>query len=166
MIKRSLLFLCCQVICLSTWAQQSPNVRLIGAFEKPTSLTAASLRKLTVVQRSNIRIVSSSGEVRKRFGQVSGVLLSEVLEQAKPKLESPKEKGKYILVAQATDGYTATFAYNEVFNNPSGKDILLVFEEDGKPIEQDGAIVLMSLSDLVTGSRHVKWLSSIELRKL
>ena len=63
--------------------------------------------------------------------------------------------------------FTSTaFSYHEVLNNPLGNDVLLLIEENGQPIAQDGDVVLISLSDYVTGNRHVKWLSSIELRKL
>lgn len=148
------------------YAQQSSVVHVKGAVENPLRLGAADLGAFQIHERKNIRVVSSNGEVRKTFERVRGVLLKDVLAKAKPLIDNPKEKGRYVIVASATDGYVATFSYHEVLNNPLGNDVLLLIEENGQPIAQDGDVVLISLSDYVTGNRHVKWLSSIELRKL
>jgi DMSO/TMAO reductase YedYZ molybdopterin-dependent catalytic subunit len=147
-------------------AQPSESVRLTGAIEKPMTLTVESLRNRKPETRTNVKIVSASGEVRKSFRTVRGVLLREVLLEAGLTISVPKERGRYVIVATATDGYTATFSYHELFTNPTGDDVLLLYEEDGKPIEQDGAIVLLCAHDKITGARHVKWLQTIEVRRL
>ena len=64
------------------------------------------------------------------------------------------------------DGYTAIFSYHEIFNNPTGDKILVLFEENGMPIDKDGAFVLISATDKITGARHVKWLKTIEVKKI
>lgn len=150
----------------AAFGQVSESVRLLGSVEKPMTLTAESLQKRKHETRTDFQVVSSSGEVRKTIASLRGVLLRDVLNEAKITLTAPKDKGRYVIVATATDGYTATFAHNELFNNPTGDHVLLVFEENGKPIEKDGAIVLICAADKITGARHVKWLKTIEVRRL
>lgn len=146
--------------------QRSPQVEITGLVEYSLTITAEVLQGYKIYEKQNVKIVSSGGEVRKEFKTLKGVRLKDLLEKAKIQMASPKEKGKLYIVAQATDGYAAIFSHNELFNNPSGEDVLLVFEENGQPINEDGALVLMSLSDTITGARHVKWLKTIEVRKL
>lgn len=94
------------------------------------------------------------------------VLLRDLLDRAGVDLVNPKEKGRYYIVTRATDGYTAVFAYNELVNNPTGQQVFVLFDENGKPITDDGAFVLLTANDTVTGARHVKWLNTIDVRKV
>ncbi len=42
----------------------------------------------------------------------------------------------------------------------------MIFEENGQPIDKDGAFVVFCATDKVTGARHVKWVSGIEVSKM
>ena len=151
----------------SLFAQQrSENVEVIGQVENPLRLSIADLQKMNVRTGENLKIVSQNGEVRKEFKTYRGVLLKEVLEKAHIKLATMKDRNKILVAAHATDGYVALFAYHELFNNATGEQVWLLFEENNKPIEADGAIVLVCLDDHLTGPRHVKWLSRIEVRSI
>ncbi len=103
--------------------------------------------------------VSSSRQVCRKIQSFRGVLLHDLLVKARITMPNQKEKGKYYIVAQATDGYTGVFAHNELFNNQTGNQVVVLFEEDGKPIVDDGAFVLLTADDTVSGARHVKWLN-------
>ena len=71
------------------------------------------------------------------------------------------------VLAIASDGYTVVFSWSEIFNSPVGDGILVFFEKDGVPLGDDeGRIALISAKDIRTGPRHVKWLQSIEVRKI
>jgi hypothetical protein len=148
----------------SAYAQVSPTLEIKGLVENPQLLQVTDLLKMKIETRQDIKIVSLSGEVKRQISELKGVLLRDVLEQAKVKIINPKERGKFFIVAKATDGYTAVFAYNEIFNNPTGDNVLLVFEEDKKALDKDGAVVLITTNDKVTRPRHVKWLQSIEVK--
>ena len=151
----------------SLFAQQrSEYVEVIGQVENPLHLSVADLQKMSVRTGENLKIVSQSGEVRKEFKTYRGVLLRDVLEKANIKLATMKDRNKILVAAHATDGYVALFAYHELFNNPTGEQVWLLFEENGKPIEADGAIVLICKNDRITGPRHVKWLSRIEVKSI
>jgi DMSO/TMAO reductase YedYZ molybdopterin-dependent catalytic subunit len=150
----------------SAYAQVSLTVELKGLVESPQLLRVSDLQQMKVETRKNVKIVSLSGEVKREIGELKGVLLREILEKAGIKIASPKERGKLYIVVKATDGYTTLFAHNELFNNPTGDNVLLVFEEDKKALEKDGAVVLITTNDKITGPRHVKWVQSIEVKRL
>ena len=166
-MKKLLYTLILSFILHSIHAQsRSESIAITGNVENTLSLTIKDLQQMNVVNGTDFKVVSTSGEVRKEFKTYKGVLLSELLDKAKIVLQSPKEKGKIYFVATATDGYTAIFSYHEIFNNPAGDKVLVLFEENGKEINKDGAFVLISGTDRITGARHIKWLKSIEVKKI
>lgn len=69
-------------------------------------------------------------------------------------------------MVRGTDGYASVFAHNELFNNPTGKQVFVLYAENDQPIVADGAFVLLTTDDTVTGARHVKWLNRIEIKKV
>ena len=144
----------------------SETLSISGIVENPLTLKVEDLSKMKVIEGADFKVVSTSGEIRKEFKTYKAVLLKDLLDKAKINLQNPKEKGKLYFVATATDGYTAIFSYHEIFNNPAGDNVLVVFEVNGKPIDKDGAFVLISTIDKITGARHVKWLKNIEVRKI
>jgi len=51
--------------------------------------------------------------------------------------------------------------------DPVGDRVLVYFAKDGAPLgAAEGMIALVSIADLRSGPRHVKWLNAIELRQL
>ncbi len=161
--------ICCWLILASSsvLAQHaSARIELTGLVDRPLVLTIDSLRAMTAQTGGPVAIISSSGQVRQTIQSFRGVLLRDLLEHARIQLPIPKEKGKFYIVARGTDGYTAVFAHNELFNSPTGRQVFVLYAEDGQPITTDGAFVLLTTSDLVTGARHVKWLNRIEVRKV
>lgn len=144
----------------------SETLSISGLVENPLTLKINDLQQMKVIEGTDFKIISTSGETRKTFKTYKGILLKDLLNKAKINLQNPKEKGKLYFVATATDGYTAIFSYHEIFNNPTGDKVLVLFEENGMPIEKDGAFVLISATDKITGARHVKWLVTIEVKKI
>ena len=144
----------------------SETLGISGLVESPLSLKISDLQQMKVVEGTNFKVVSTSGEIRKEFKTYKAILLKDLLDKAKISLQNPKEKGKLYFVASATDGYTAIFSYHEIFNNLTGDNVLVVFEVNGKPIDKDGAFILISATDKITGARHVKWLSTVEVKKI
>ena len=146
--------------------QPATTIQLSGLVDRPLTLTIDSLRAMLVQTGGPVDIVSSSGQVRKTIRSFRGVLLRDLLDKARIQLPNQKEKGKYYVVAQGTDGYTSIFSHNELFNNPTGKQVFVLYAENDQPISTDGAFVLLTTDDIVTGARHVKWLNRIEVRKV
>ncbi len=159
------IFLCILYININAQST-SETLSIAGLVENPLTLKINDLQQMKIVEGTDFKVISTSGETRKEFETHKGILLKDLLDKAKISLQNPKEKGKLYFVATATDGYTAVFSYHEIFNNPTGDKVLVLFEENGKPIDKDGAFVLISATDKITGARHVKWLKTIEVKKI
>lgn len=143
----------------------SKQVKIAGNVEHPLTLTVDSLKKMKVETIENFNVICSSGATMKTDKTCKGVLLKDILEKAIIKQANHKDRNFYI-VARATDGYKATFSWAELFNNPTGENVYVLFEENGKPIKEEGDIILICKNDIKTGPRHVYWLKSIEVNRV
>ncbi len=69
-----------------------------------------------------------------------------------------------VVLATATDGYSVAFSWPELVNTDTGSGVLVVYERDGKPLDDaEGPIALVSAKDQRTGPRHVRWLQRIDV---
>lgn len=143
----------------------SKQVQVTGDVEHPLTLTVDSLKKMNVVTIENFVVVCQSGANMKEDKTCKGVLLKDILEKAVIRQENHKDRNFYI-VARATDNYKATFSWAEIFNNPTGENVYVLFEENGKPIRAEGDMILICRNDIKTGPRHVYWLKSIEVNRV
>lgn len=143
----------------------SNTLAVIGDVEFPLSLTVDSLKKMHVVTLDSMNIVCQSGAITNHLKNSKGVLLRDILSKAKIKQQDHKDRNFYF-VARATDNYKATFSWAEIFNNATGDNTYVMFEENNKPITRKGAMVLNCNNDTKTGPRHVNWLKSIEVKRV
>ncbi len=143
----------------------SKQVSVQGEIENHLTLTVDSLKKMEVATIENFVVVCQSGANMKENKTCKGVLLRNILDKAKIKQEGHKDRNFYI-VARATDNYKATFSWAEIYNNPTGDHVYVIFEENGKPIKQQGDMILICTNDIKTGPRHVYWLKSIEINRV
>lgn len=143
----------------------SKQVKIVGDVEFPLNLTVDSLKRMNVVTIENFQVVCQSGANMKDVKSCKGVLLKELLEKAKIIQNNHKDRNFYI-VARATDGYKATFSWAEIFNNPTGEHVYVLFEENDAPIKEQGEMILVCTTDIKTGPRHVYWLESIEVKRV
>jgi DMSO/TMAO reductase YedYZ molybdopterin-dependent catalytic subunit len=140
------------------------EIEVKGDVEFPLTLSVDSLRKMKVETISNFKIIGKNGDIKKEDKISKGVLLKDILQKAKIKQNGHKDRNFYI-VARASDDYKATFSWAEIFNNPTGENTYVLFEENGKPVK-NGEMVLICKNDIKTGPRHVYWLKSIEVYKV
>lgn len=140
------------------------SIEIKGEIETPLQLTIDSLKTFPVKTISDFKVVCQTGETKKMDKIAKGVLLKDILERAKIKQNGHKDRNFYI-VARASDDYKATFSWAELFNNPTGENVYVLFEENGKPIKK-GEMLLIVTNDIKTGPRHVYWLKSIEIYKV
>lgn len=140
------------------------EIEVKGDVEFPLRLSVDSLKKMKVVTIDNFKVVCQSGQVKKDDKVCKGVLLKDILEKAKIKQDGHKDRNFYI-VARASDDYKATFSWAEIFNNPTGENTYVLFEENGKPVKS-GEMILICKNDIKTGPRHVYWLKSIEVNRV
>ena len=140
------------------------TIKVSGEVEFPLEITVDSLKKMKVTTLDNFKVVCQTGETKKEDKSCKGVLLKDILEKAKIIQNGHKDRNFYI-VARASDDYMATFSWAEIFNNPTGENVYVLFEENGKPVKR-GEMILVCKNDIKTGPRHVYWLKSIEVYKV
>ena len=127
---------------------------------KPVMVTLNSLSQLPQTTITSERRLQVSGSVNASDSQGtawSGVLLRDFL--LKNGLENvpsrPLRNTRIEIVAK--DGYKATFSWGEIFNNPTGSQVLLITKQDGKYLDaQEGPVAIRSLGDIRPGARHVR----------
>jgi hypothetical protein len=142
-------------------------VTVQGAGPTPGALTAADLRALpttTLTQRQSVS--SNQGAGSERSVMYSGHLLRDLLLNAG--LGGPADRGARASVIEvvATDGYRALFSWGELFNTPIGDQVLVITQQDGKPLDPvAGPVALRSLADLRPGPRHVRNLCGVVVRR-
>jgi cytochrome c551/c552 len=143
------------------------SVSIGGVVGHPLRLTVADLRRMAPHQAGEVPLVCETGAKLGQIEGLQGVLLRDILEQAKIVAPGHNDVKKMIVIASASDGYRVVFSWSELFNSPVGDGVVVFYERDGKPLEDDeGRIALISTKDLRTGPRHVKWLSGIEVRSI
>jgi DMSO/TMAO reductase YedYZ molybdopterin-dependent catalytic subunit len=164
-ITGTTLLLLLHLICHAQ-AETADQVAVKGLITHPFIIDLQSIERMQPEVHNNVNIVCSSGETKKELRSFKGISLKRILDNAGIVMPKPKERGKYYIAVRATDGYTTLYAWNEIYNNPTGNHVFLIYEENGQPIREDGRFVMICSNDLVTGPRHVKWVQSITVEKL
>ncbi|MCC6815459.1 MAG: hypothetical protein IT267_03485 [Saprospiraceae bacterium] len=144
---------------------QSRILEVKGDVKFPLFLTVDSLKLMKVEIIENFKVICSSGATQKDVKSCKGVLLKNILEKSVINQLNHKDRNFYI-VARASDNYKATFSWAELFNNPTGDQVFVLFEVERKPIFPQGDMILICKNDIKTGPRHVYWLKSIEVNRV
>lgn len=127
------------------------QLTVTGAVEHPLKLSVDDLRQMTPQQ----------------LGERKGVRLRDLLERAAIISRDHNDVKKMAIIATASDGYSVVYSWSEVFNTAVGDEVLVIFEKGGQALADDeGRIAMVSGKDLRAGPRHVKWLKSIEIKKI
>lgn len=146
----------------SVLAQVSPRIEVSGAVQRTLDLDPAALAAFPPEAIGQFTQSRSGGT-----GTARGVRLAALIERAGL---APTDRNAWktlVVIATATDGYRAVFSWPEITNTAVGDGVLVLFERDGKPLdEREGRIALISGADLKPGPRHVRNLKRIELREL
>lgn len=150
-----------------TDAAPSHSVLVGGAVKAPRELDVAALKKLVAHDTGPMDVVCATGAVVGKVSDFRGVRLTDVIDAVGLDAQGHKDERRMVIVARATDGYVVTFSWNELYNTAIGKDVLVAWEKDGKPLEpHDGQLLLISGKDIKTGPRHVRNLQSIEIVRM
>ncbi|MDM0104531.1 molybdopterin-dependent oxidoreductase [Variovorax sp. J22R24] len=147
-------------------AQPSQQLEISGVLKQTLKLDAAALAAFP--EKDVGRFTQTrSGQGTDAQSTVRGVKLSALVERAGLAASGRNDWKTLVVVATATDGYRAVFSWPEISNTAVGDGVLVLFERDGKPLdEREGRIALVSTADQRLGPRHVRNLVRIEVRAL
>ena len=144
----------------------STSVHVIGAVKAPHEFDLTAIKALAAHDTGPAEVVCASGVTVGKVSNFRGVRLTDVINHVGIEEKGHKDTRRMVIIARATDGYVVTFSWNELFNTPIGKDVLVAWEKNGKPLGAgEGQFLLISGQDIKTGPRHVRWLSEIEIKR-
>jgi hypothetical protein len=135
------------------------QITIRGNISNPGVLT---LETFPVKRIGNIAIRNHVGLKKNSLKKANGILLKDGLNQFTLSDTLPKNYSRYVYTITASDGYTVTFSWNELYNNNVGKKVFLVTHSKSHP--KDG-IILISKSDRFTGRRFVKDVVEINIER-
>lgn len=137
-----------------------------GDVKAPVTIGLADFKKWEVHTIGDVIITNHLGERKSEATGLKGVLLKDVLQSVEINSESPKVLSEYYFVCKANDGYTVVYSWNELFNTATGNSAYIVTEKDGRSMaDMSDAILMISRNDLATGRRHLKSLTTIEVKR-
>ena len=137
-----------------------------GDVKTSVTIQIGDLKKWSAVNIGDVVITNHLGEKKSEARGLKGILLKDILSSAEINAESPRVLSEYYFVCKANDGYAVVYSWNELFNTVVGESAYIVTEKDSKPASSmEDAILMISPKDFKTGRRHVKALSTIEVRR-
>ena len=138
-----------------------------GRVAHPLALAVGALRTFRVEQLADAAVKSRSGETVRWLTGYAGVRLTELLDKAELIAGDHNDLKKTIVVATASDDYKAVFSWSELYNTAVGEGVYVLIAREGRPLGDDeGRLALISLKDLHTGPRHVRWLKDVQVQKI
>ncbi len=165
---RCLAYLTFMVAGFSALAQDKTTASFIisGDVKVPVTVSIEDILKQKEISIGDVTITNHLGEKKSESHGLKGVLLKDVLQLAEIKNEVPRLLSEYYFVCKASDKYTVVYSWNELYNSPTGDSAFIITEKNGKRIkDMDDSILMLSTKDFKTGRRHVKSLSSIEVKR-
>jgi len=161
------LFGICFLILAANAIQAQEVVLRVDGLEPQTRVL--NLGQLLALRHQRVQESRTLGVVGARTenvmtGNMTGVLLADVLKAAGfEKLDRHAQRASAI-IAIADDGYQAAFSWAEVFLNDSGAGMLVLWERDGLTLTAaEGPLALIALKDARPGPRHVKRLVALRI---
>lgn len=142
-------------------------ITVTGVVKHPLVLRVDDLKKFPAKSVKGLQMTCLDGANKGKMPLVRGALLRDIL--AKAELDAPghNDVKRMIIVATASDGYKVVYSWAEVFNSTQADGMIVYYEKNGQPIGNDeGRIAMLSSKDVKTGPRHVKWLKSIEVKRI
>ena len=137
-----------------------------GEVKTPKTFTIDDLRQMKASPIEDLVITNHLGEKKSEAKNMKGVLLKDLIGRVEINAESPRVLSEYYFVCIANDDYRVVYSWNELFNTAVGESAFIVTEKGGKTLEKlPDAILMISSKDQKTGRRHVKALTSIEVRR-
>lgn len=135
-----------------------------GKVEQPRRFAIEDLLTMDAAEENNLLHACGSGEPKGKIKSCRGILLTDILSKVAVEISDHNDTKRMYIVASSSDGYTALFSWQELFNTPVGEGVMVILERDGiKIYEEHGCVDFFSAKDFLTGPRYVKQLSSIKV---
>jgi hypothetical protein len=144
------------------------SLAIRGLIKSPVDLSSEELRQSELVRDLGpITLRSCTGEVKRTLTGYRGLKLADLLDQAQLVTSGHNDLKRTCVVATAKDEYSVIFSWTELYNTPVGPSVFVLVEKNRTPLlDAEGPIALVSAADLRTGPRHVRWLASLEVRRV
>lgn len=141
---------------------ETNELKIEGLVEKKLVLNMDKLQEI-----NDLRTGSKIITLTKNDTTYEGVLLKEIIDQAKINIKSRKDLNKVYIMAIASDNYKVLFSWNELFNSKIGDNVLIFLKKNGKLLDKnEGKLALISVEDINENPRHIKWLEKIIVNKI
>ncbi len=156
---------------MSTYAHERDSVIptkefVVVSAVKTTTITLTDLDKYKQEQLGSVKILNHRGQQKRILKNITGVLLKDIVDSSFMDVDKPKDYSEYYILLVASDGYKNVYSWNEIYNTDIGNHIYIITGKEGKPAaEMEERILVMSLSDINTGRRHLKNLSRLEIKR-
>ena len=135
-------------------------LKVSGRVLHPLVLDADDLAEMPGATKINASLVCQRGHTVGSISDADAVPLKDILAKATILQENHRDRNFYI-VARAGDGYIATFSWAELFNNPLGAEVYVIFGAPDTADSHRSSLQLISKTDIHTGPRYVKDLQAI-----
>lgn len=156
---------------VSAYAQEHPVAStdaftITGSVKNVRTVTLADITKMPQADLGDISLKNKKGEDKGTLRSLKGVLLKDILADAEIVAARHKNYSELCVVLTASDGYSNVYSWNELFNTPVGEKVYIITEQNSTSISaMSERILVMSLADKNSGSRHLKGLQKIEVKK-
>ncbi len=145
-------------------AQESKQFTIEGKVKRTLTVNLADLKQYKTVSFDSITVFNHLMQHKGSIKNVKGVLLKDILAKVEIDTDSPKKLSEFYLVFTATDNYKVVYSWNEIFNSPTGNQLLVLTSYDTHAAKAEkGIIAIITPSDFATGRRFVKGLSKINI---
>lgn len=149
-------------VCGQKDVKPTDELAISGQIEAETKISLSDLDKFKKHNIGDLVITNHLGEKRGTSKSMSGILFKDILNQLKLKADNPKLYSEFIFTFVASDGYKVAFSWNEIFNSPTGENLYLITEKEGKKLkDMDERILAATTTDIRTGRRYIKGLQKI-----
>ncbi|AEJ18752.1 oxidoreductase molybdopterin-binding protein [Gracilinema caldarium] len=145
----------------------STAVSIEGFVDNPCTFTAEALLQRPQVIIKDVDIRCGSGKLKEEGLTYAGVLLRDLLEVSRMRLEEHEVPNRTCIVATGADGYRALYSWHEIFNSPLGEGLVAVLTKNVQVLgEKEGELCLVSTRDERPGPRCIRYLCKVEVCRL
>lgn len=144
----------------------SDSFEIKGLVRYPCTITTVALSMIPEEFLGDVTLKNKKGEEKGILHGLKGVLLRDIISNREIVAPKHKNYSELCIILTASDGYTNVYSWNELFNTAVGEGVYIITELNGVGVEKmPDRILVMSLADKNSGSRHLKGLKKIEVKK-